>query len=119
MTADISGEVIDCWSQDFRTDEGFKYQGRMLYVVPERSAEEQPRFFAMGKTRRLVESYVPDKTKLSFEYRNNFKVLYEPEGAAKFVVLCHNKDHKPHFTDKGAELLGRSKEQLIEELETL
>eukprot|EP00974_Lingulodinium_polyedra_P107528 10406533-Lingulodinium_polyedra.AAC.1 len=52
----ILNEVKRYWQDKLGTDDELRFQGRRLFVVPERSPEEKPLYAAMGRMRETMEA---------------------------------------------------------------
>ena len=90
-----------------------KVNDRTLYVVPERSPEEQPRFTAMGKTRKVLE----DKQRgqdwtLSFAHRPNYHVNMLRDGSDPQRLLTITAKGEIQWATNTQTLIGASPAEL-------
>eukprot|EP00969_Alexandrium_andersonii_P013377 584079-Alexandrium_andersonii.AAC.1 len=52
-------EVVDIWNNRLKTEDSLKYNNKVLYVVPERSEAEKPRYRAIGKLKGFLDTKAP------------------------------------------------------------
>eukprot|EP00974_Lingulodinium_polyedra_P095796 9285653-Lingulodinium_polyedra.AAC.1 len=121
ITKDIAGELCDRWNNKLKTQEAMKYRDRMLYAIPERSEKDKPRYALMGKLRRLVEPAAKASAGAwAMDVVNYpvYKLIKVQDGVKKDLVQL-GRDCKVKFTEEGAATLGKSQQELLEELEAL
>ena len=116
VNADIASEVCDCWNRIPRGGGGtLDFLGRELYVVPERSEREKPRYAAMGRIRGLVEARKQVEGTLDFNYKAGFMIYHAGLDGHTVLLVFANREHRPNFSDVAVHIIGCSKAQLLEE----
>ena len=87
LTADVAPEIQDIWNTMLRSNDEFAFYNnghkRTLYVVPERSEREKPRYAAMGRTRKLLDSHKPVTGHFEFTYIGGWKAFHVKEDGAR------------------------------------
>ena len=79
--AGILAEVRKTWQTVLKSPE-MHFNGRELYVVPERNEQEKPRYSLMGKTKAVFENWEVDAVK---DTEWEFKYFWHPNW--KIVVV--------------------------------
>jgi len=119
----VVSEVLDYWNAALREDSTLEYgpaEGpkRRLYVVPERSPEDKPRYAAMGRMRKALEVLAQKRHvvwRFAYSYSPQFRIFLISDNGDKHPIVKQLKNGTFEYEAGIEDALGVTEAVLKEE----